>query len=71
VPTGGDDWRSPDHSQVATDLIAALRARSKGRSYRPFGDNAGVAAIGETVRYPDASVTFFTWEGVDRASRPA
>ena len=39
------------------NIHAALRVRLKGADCRPLGPAAGVATIGDAVRYPDALVT--------------
>lgn len=51
--TGG----SIDHSQIAQNISGALRARLRGSACRPLGPDAGVATVGNAVRYPDALVT--------------
>ena len=51
--TGG----SLNHDQIGQNVIAALRARLQGSACRVRGPNAGVATIGDTVRYPDALVS--------------
>ena len=45
------------HSQICQNLWFALRRRLSGTGCRPLGPDAGVATIGDTVRYPDALVT--------------
>ncbi|HEY1930410.1 MAG TPA: Uma2 family endonuclease [Acetobacteraceae bacterium] len=45
------------HSQIGVNLITALRTRLRGAACRPLGPDAGLATIGDTVRYPDALVT--------------
>ena len=51
--TGG----SLKHSQICQNLWFALRRRLSGTGCRPLGPDAGVATIGDAVRYPDALVT--------------
>ena len=51
--TGG----SMNHNQITNNIQSALRTRLKGSGCRPFGPDAGVATVGDTVRYPDALVT--------------
>jgi Uma2 family endonuclease len=51
--TGG----TVNHSQITGNILAGLRARLAGRPCRPLGPDAGVATIGDAVRYPDALVT--------------
>ncbi len=51
--TGG----SVNHSQITQNVAFALRTRLQGSGCRPLGPDAGVATIGDTVRYPDALVT--------------
>jgi len=45
-----------DHDQIGQNLIVALRSRLQGSPCRVRGPNAGMATIGDTVRYPDALV---------------
>ncbi|HEX5328343.1 MAG TPA: Uma2 family endonuclease, partial [Acetobacteraceae bacterium] len=45
------------HNQITQNIHAALRARLRGGSCRPLGPDAGVATIGDAVRFPDALVT--------------
>lgn len=51
--TGG----TVDHSQISQNIQFALRARLRGSACRALGPDAGVATVGDTVRYPDALVT--------------
>jgi Uma2 family endonuclease len=51
--TGG----SIRHSQMLLNIHFSLRTRLRGSSCRSLGPDAGVATIGDTVRYPDALVT--------------
>ena len=51
--TGG----TVNHSLIGGNLHAALRGRLRGTACRPLGPDAGLATIGDTVRYPDALVT--------------
>ena len=51
--TGG----SLGHSQITLAIHRALDRRLAGGPCRPLGPGAGVATIGEVVRYPDAVVT--------------
>ncbi len=46
-----------NHSQITQNVHAALRSRLRGNLCRPLGPDAGVATIGDSVRYPDAVVT--------------
>ena len=45
------------HSQITQNIHYALRTRLRGGSCRPLGPDAGLATIGQAVRYPDALVT--------------
>ena len=45
------------HNVMHFNIHAALRQRLRGTGCRPLGSDAGVATIGDTVRYPDALVT--------------
>jgi Uma2 family endonuclease len=60
--TGG----TRDHSQICQNIYAALRLRLKGTGCVPLGPDAGVATIGDAVRYPDALVTCTKGPGTDR-----
>lgn len=51
--TGG----TVNHSQITQNIQRALYTRLRGSGCRPLGPDAGVATIGDTVRYPDALVT--------------
>lgn len=51
--TGG----TVNHNVIALNIHRALHARLKGTRCRPLGQDAGVATIGDTVRYPDALVS--------------
>lgn len=60
--TGG----TRDHSQICQNIYAALRSGLKGTDCIPLGPDAGVATIGDAVRYPDALVTCTKGPGTDR-----
>ncbi len=51
--TGG----SLGHNQITLAIHRALDRRLAGGPCRPLGPDAGVATIGDVVRYPDAVVT--------------
>ena len=51
--TGG----SLRHSLLAGNIIRQLGNRLAGSGCRPLGPDAGVATVGDAVRYPDAVVT--------------
>ncbi len=55
-----------DHSQICQNIYAALRSRLKGSGCVPLGPDAGVATVGNAVRYPDALVTCTKGPGTDR-----
>ncbi len=46
-----------NHNQIGLNIHRALYARLKGSAWRPLGPDAGVATIGDVVRYPDALIT--------------
>lgn len=46
-----------NHSQMTQNIHFALRTRLRGSTCRPLGPDAGVATVGNAVRYPDAVVT--------------
>ena len=60
--TGG----SINHSQTTQNILFALRRRLGGSVCRPLGPDAGVATIGDAVRYPDALVTCAKLDGTAR-----
>lgn len=45
------------HSQITGNIQAALRARLAGSECRSLGPDAGLATVGDAVRYPDALIT--------------
>lgn len=45
------------HSQITGNIHAALRPRLQGSGCRPLGPDAGIATIGDAVRYPDALIS--------------
>jgi Uma2 family endonuclease len=51
--TGG----TVNHSRIARNLSFALRTRLQGSGCEPLGPDAGLATVGDAVRYPDALVT--------------
>ena len=55
-----------NHNQIAINILVALRLRLGGTGCRPHGMDAGVATVGDTVRYPDAVVTCSPVNGVSR-----
>ena len=60
--TGG----SVNHSQIGQNIVSALRTRLRGSGCRPLGPDAGVATVGDRVRYPDALVTCAKFPGTVR-----
>ena len=50
--TGG----SLNHNTITINILVALRNRLRGTPWMAFGADAGVATIGNAVRYPDALV---------------
>lgn len=60
--TGG----TRDHSRICQNIYFALRTRLQGGVCEPLGPDAGIATIGEAVRYPDAIVTCTQGAGTDR-----
>jgi Uma2 family endonuclease len=55
-----------NHNQIAINILVALRGRLGGTGCRPLGLDAGVATVGDTVRYPDGVVTCSPVDGVSR-----
>ena len=51
--TGG----SPRHNLIALSIHRALHARLRDGPSRPYGMDAGLATVGDTIRYPDAMVS--------------
>jgi Uma2 family endonuclease len=60
--TGG----TRNHSRIALRISFALQLRLRGTGCEPLGPDAGVATIGNAVRYPDALVTCSSGPGTDR-----
>lgn len=60
-----------NHNIMALNLHRALYARLKGGGCRPLGPDAGLATVGDTVRYPDALVTCAKIKGVARLAPDA
>lgn len=60
--TGG----TQNHIQIALNIYVALRTRLSGTSCKALGLEAGVATIGDTIRYPDALVTCTPGPGTAR-----
>ncbi|HVC60318.1 MAG TPA: Uma2 family endonuclease [Acetobacteraceae bacterium] len=60
--TGG----TRDSTQISQNIYSALRTRLNGTGCGPLGPDAGVATIGDAVRYPDALVTCTRGPGTDR-----
>jgi Uma2 family endonuclease len=55
-----------NHNRIAFNIHRALYGRLKGSGCEPLGLDAGVATIGDTVRYPDAVVTCSPAQGGSR-----
>ena len=51
--TGG----TRNHSQICQNIYLALGTRLRGTGCRVLGPDAGLATVGDAVRYPDALVT--------------
>ena len=54
-----------NHNVMAFNLHRALHARLRGTGCRPLGQDAGLATVGNTVRYPDGLVTCTRTRGED------
>jgi len=52
-----------NHNRICLNLLGALAGQLKKGPCKPFGLDAGLATIGDTVRYPDALVTCSKVEG--------
>ena len=55
-----------NHNANAFNLHTALRNRLKNTGCKPLGLDAGVATVGDSVRYPDAVVTCSPTQGTSR-----
>jgi Uma2 family endonuclease len=55
-----------NHNGIALNIHRALHARLRGTGGRPWGLDAGVATIGDNVRYPDGVVTCSPTQGGNR-----
>ena len=60
--TGG----SLGHSGIISNVNFELKGRLRGKTCQPLGPDAGVATVGDTVRYPDAVVTCTKFNPRDR-----
>ncbi len=60
--TGG----SRNHSRIIQNITFALRSRLEGSGCETLGQDAGVATIGDAVRYPDALITCTGGPGTDQ-----
>jgi Uma2 family endonuclease len=63
VAMGGGTNR---HSRIVINILVALANRLRGSGCEPFGPEAGLSTIGDTVRYPDAMITCTKTPGEDR-----
>lgn len=54
------------HSSLIRNLNFQLTSRLRGKTCEPLGPDAGVATVGDIVRYPDAVVTCSPFSGRDR-----
>jgi len=55
-----------NHSRIARNICSALQARLRGGPCEVLGSDAGLATIGDAVRYPDALVSCVKGPGTDR-----
>jgi Uma2 family endonuclease len=55
-----------DHGRIAQNIYAALGIRLRGGPCEVLGQDAGIATIGDAVRYSDALVTCTGGPGTDR-----
>ena len=55
-----------NHNQIAFNIHVALRGRLGGTGCRPHGMDAGVATVGDSVRYPDGVITCSPVNGLSR-----
>jgi len=54
-----------DHSRIIRNINRQLANRLAGKRCESMGPEAGVATVGQTVRYPDAVVTCSKFNGQD------
>jgi Uma2 family endonuclease len=54
------------HSRMIRNINRQLANRLAGKGCEPLGPDAGVATVGEVVRYPDAVVTCSPFDARDR-----
>lgn len=57
---------SPNHSRICSNLLTSLGRRLKGTPCEVLGPDAGLAAVGDAVRYPDALITCTGSAGSER-----
>ncbi len=55
-----------NHCIISQNLIHAIHDKFRGSLFQVFGLGAGLATVGNTVRYPDATVTCTKVEGFAR-----
>jgi Uma2 family endonuclease len=55
-----------NHGRIAQNIYSAIRTRLRGGPCEVLGQDAGIATIGDAVRYPDALVTCSRGPGTDR-----
>jgi Uma2 family endonuclease len=55
-----------NHGRIAQNIYSAIRTRLRGGPCEVLGQDAGIATIGDAVRYPDALVTCTRGPGTDR-----
>ena len=60
--TGG----TANHSRICQNIWFALRTRLDGTGCEALGPDAGLATVGDAVRYPDALVTCTKFAGSSR-----
>jgi Uma2 family endonuclease len=55
-----------DHGRISRNICSTLQARLRGGPCEVLGLDAGLATIGDAVRYPDALVSCTRGPGADR-----
>ena len=63
VPMNGS---TVNHDQICQNIYFGLRTRLRGTAWRVLGPTAGLATVGETVRFPDAMVLSGNLSGDER-----
>ena len=63
VPVNGS---TVDHDQICQNIYFGLRTRLRGTACRVLGPTAGLATVGDSLRFPDAMVVCGNLSGSER-----